>query len=226
MRVSPTRSTRRCSTKRGLRYYANILLPYSPLVTKLLNDVGEMNLDIAVIAPDHGPVWREDLGRVLGWYGNWAGQKPADRAVVIYDTMWGSTDSMARAVADGIIAGGSSVKMMSAAASHRSDAIFEIARSGAVAFGSSTLNNGLLPRMADYLTYIKGLKPLNKIGAAFGSYGWSGEAPKLVAETMKEMNIELVDEPLRVKYVPNAEALEQCCALGRKIAARLKETCK
>ncbi len=210
----------------GARYFANILLPYSPLVTKLLKEVSAMDLAIDIIAPDHGPVWRGNLDKIIGRYEKWAAQKPSKKAVVLYDTMWNSTEKMARAISEGLIENGISVKSMRASVTHRSDVMAEILEAGALVVGSSTINNGMLPKMADFLTYIKGLKPQNKIGAAFGSYGWSGEATKQIAETLEAMKVNMVGEPLRVAYVPDGAALEKCRELGGAIAAKLKETCK
>lgn len=204
-------------------YYANILLPYSQLILKLLDKVEKSGLDIAIIAPDHGPVWRRDLGKILAFYKKWAQQKPSRKAVVLYHTMWHSTELMARAFEEGLVSGGAQVKMMSMAAFHRSDAAYEILDAGALIAGSSTLNNNMLPAMADVLTYLKGLKPRNLIGAAFGSFGWSGEAADQVRDILQDMKVDLVDEPVKSKYVPNDAVLEKCYALGKVIADKLQE---
>lgn len=155
-------------------YYANILLPYSPLVLKLLDEVEKSGLEIDIIAPDHGPVWRKDLGWILNRYRTWAEQKPTEKAVVLFDTMWHSTEMMARAIEEGLVAGGARVKVMSMASSHRSDVAYELLDAGGLIAGSPTLNNNIFPTMADVLTYLKGLRPANLIGAAFASYGWGG----------------------------------------------------
>ncbi|MEA3471171.1 MAG: FprA family A-type flavoprotein, partial [Thermodesulfobacteriota bacterium] len=145
-------------------YFANILLPYSPLILKLLDDVEKSGLDIDIIAPDHGPVWRKDLEWTLNRYKKWAEQKPTEEAVIIYDTMWHSTEMMARAIEEGLVAGGARVKIMSMGSSHRSDVAYEVFDAGALVAGSPTLNNNIFPTMADVLTYLKGLRPVNLIG--------------------------------------------------------------
>jgi flavorubredoxin len=162
------------------KYYANILLLYSPLVQKLLATVADMKLEIDTIAPDHGLIWRGDPSAILDAYGRWSRQEAKRKAVVVYDTMWHSTERMAHAVGEGLDQEGVSYKLMSLKHSHRSDVMTEILDAEAIVFGSPTLNNGLLPTLADMLCYMKGLKPSGKIGAAFGSYGWSGEAVKLI----------------------------------------------
>lgn len=207
------------------KYYANILLPFSPLITKLLRKVDELGLEISTIAPDHGPIWRDDVERMFGFYSEWAAQKPTMKALVVYDTMWHSTAAMARAIGEGLAAGGASPKLMPLASNHRSAVATEVLDAGALFVGSPTLNNSLFPTVADVLTYLKGLKPRNLIGAAFGSYGWSGEGVGQVREMLDQMKIEPVGEDMKVRYVPDGEALTRCYALGVQAAERLKEIC-
>jgi flavorubredoxin len=206
----------------GAKYYANILLPMSALVTKLIQKVGELNLPIEIIACDHGPIWRQELDKIIGWYAKWAEQKPTNKAVVVFDTMWFSTAKMAEAIAEGLLAGGAQPKLMPLKSNHRSNVVTEILDAGALVVGSPTLNNNMYPTVADLLTYLKGLKPKNLVGAAFGSYGWSGEAVGQVRGMLEEMKIDLVDEGLRIKFVPNDDALQQCFDLGLKVAEKTK----
>jgi flavorubredoxin len=204
-------------------YYANILLPYSPLVLSLLEKVKASGLAIDIIAPDHGPIWRRKLGGILAQYASWAEQKPTNKAIVLYDTMWHSTERMARAIEEGFKTGDVHVKVMSMSAFHRSDVAFEILDAGALVAGSPTLNNNIFPTMADVLTYLKGLRPKNLIGAAFGSYGWSGESPGQINDILAEMKVEIVAEPVKAKYVPDSDSLSECFSLGVKVAEKLKE---
>lgn len=205
------------------KYYANILLPYSALVQKLLAKLPSLDLDLRMIAPDHGPIWRKDPLRIVTRYGDWAAQAPSRKAVVIYDTMWGSTAQMAAAVGEGLAAGGLSVRMMPLSGSHRSDVITELLEAGAWLVGSPTFNGLILPSLADVLTYVKGLKPLNLVGAAFGSYGWGGQAVRILNQELEEMKVELVGEGVGIRYVPDAEGLALCRALGGSVAGRLNE---
>ena len=205
------------------KYFANILLLYTPKLGKLIAQVKEMGLPIDMICPDHGIIWRKDPGRIISAYEAWCRQAPAKKAVVIYDTMWHSTQKMAEAVVDGIVAEGVPAVPIHIRSSHRSEIMTEVMDAGAVVVGSPTLNNNLFPTVADVLTYIKGLKPLNKIGAAFGSYGWSGEAVKQITEVLTSMNMDIVAPGVRVHYVPDGEAIAQCEALGRSVARALIE---
>jgi flavorubredoxin len=207
----------------GKRYYANILLPYSPLVLKLLDRIRSLGISIKTIAPDHGPVWRKDLDVLLGRYAKWATQKPENRAVVIYDTMWQSTAVMARSIADGLREGGSDVSLIPMQCMTRADVATDLLCAGAVAVGSPTINNGMFPTLADSLTYVRGLKPKNLIGVAFGSYGWSGEATAQIEEYFRQMKVDIVAPALKFKFVPDAAALIQCREFGRSLAAKLRE---
>jgi flavorubredoxin len=138
--------------------------------------------------------------------------------------MWHSTEKMANAVVSGINKEGVPAKPLHLRKSHRSEVMTDVFDAKAVVIGSPTLNNQLFPSLADFLTYMKGLKPLNKIGAAFGSYGWSGEAVKMINKELETMNFEIVDPGLRIQYVPDKEALKTCYELGRKIGKAVLES--
>jgi flavorubredoxin len=163
------------------------------------------------------------LGFILGLYQKWAGQKPTNKAVVVYATMWHSTEMMARAIAESLAREGVSVKILSMNETHRSEVVYEVLEAGALIVGSPTLNNNMLPQMADVMTYLKGLKPANLIGAAFGSFGWSGESVKDLEAMLKEMKVEIVAGPLSIKHVPGKDVLEKCSELGQSIASELKK---
>lgn len=199
------------------KYYANILLPYSPLILKLIEQVATLGLEFDMICPDHGIIWRKDPSKIINAYAEWSRQEPKQKAVIIYDTMWHSTEAMSDAIAAGIIAAGVAVKPMHLRKWHRSDIMTEVLDARAIIVGSPTLNNGLFPTVGDFLTYMKGLKPKNKIGTAFGSYGWSGEAAKQITRELEEMKIEIVEPELRLQYVPDKTGIETCFELGRKI---------
>ncbi len=203
------------------KYYANILLPFSHLILKVLDRIGEMGLEFDMIAPDHGPIWREKPGRILELYRKWAEQKRTKKAVVVYDTMWGSTEKMALAIADGVMASGASARVLKLRAAHRSDIATELLDAGALIVGSPTINNNIFPTMADLLVYIKGLKPKGLIGAAFGSYGWSGESVKQLEEWLGSMGVELAAESVKAKYVPGEEILAACRAMGEAVAGKI-----
>lgn len=205
------------------KYYANILLLYSPLILKLLDTVAELGLEIDMICPDHGIIWRKDPGRIIHAYAKWAKQEQEKKAVVIYDTMWHSTEAMANEIAAGIADEGITVRPMHIRTSHRSEIMTEVLDAAAVVVGSPTLNNQLFPTVSDFLIYMKGLKPINKIGAAFGSYGWSGEAVKLITKELEGMKFDVIDPGVRIQYVPDKKGLETCFELGQKIGKAINE---
>jgi flavorubredoxin len=203
------------------KYYANILTPLSPLVAKLLAKGGEMTLPLKTIAPDHGPIWRTELGRIVGLYDRWSQMAPTGKAIIIYDTMWGSTCMMAKAYAEGLMAGGACVRQLPLTASHRSEVATELLEAGALLVGTPTINGQMFPTVADCLTYLRGLKRQNLIGTTFGSYGWSGEAPKQAADILEDMKVELAAEPIRAQWVPSDDELQQCFAAGKQIGETL-----
>ena len=208
----------------AVKYYANILLPYSGLVPELLDEVAAMNLPIKIIAPAHGFIWRKDLQTIQSLYRRWSEQKPTKKVVVAYDTMWGSTAKMADAIMEGLWPGGVEPKGMDLRVTHRSDVVAELLEAGGLIIGTSTLNNGLLPRVGELLTYIKGLRPRNLQTFVFGSYGWSGEAVGQVEKLFDEMGLGVFREGIRSWYVPNQEVLEACFNAGQEFAAQLLET--
>ena len=199
------------------KYFANILLLYAPLILKLVNKVTELGLEIDMICPDHGILWRREPGKIINAYVEWSRQQPAPKAIIIYDTMWHSTEMMAEAIAAGLIESGVEVRPMHLRKVHRSDIMTEVLDARAIIIGSPTLNNGLFPTVADFLTYMKGLKPQNKLAAAFGSYGWSGESVKLINKALEDMKFEIIDPGLNLQYVPDQEGLDVCVDLGRRI---------
>jgi flavorubredoxin len=206
------------------KYYANILLPYSPLIKKLIDRVGELGLQIKMICPDHGIIWRTNPAKIISTYAEWCVQKPAKKAVIAYDTMWHSTEKMAEAIAAGLNGMGIYAMPMHLRTHNRSDIITEVFDAGAVIVGSPTLNNGVFPTVSDFLTYMKGLKPKNKIGAAFGSYGWSGESVKIIHRELEEMKFNMIENAdLSIKFVPDAQDIKVCIEFGEKIGRKLSE---
>jgi len=203
------------------KYFANILLPYAPLILKLVAKVKEIGLALDLLCPDHGIIWRKDPSKIINAYVEWSEQKPKRKALVIYDTMWHSTEAMAEAIVESLGDEGVDAKPLKLRASHRSDIITEVLDAGAIIIGSPTLNNGLFPTVSDFLTYMKGLKPQNKVAAAFGSYGWSADVVKLINQEVEAAGFKVIDPGVRINYVPDEESLEACRELGKKIAQAL-----
>jgi len=208
-------------------YYHNIVLPFSPIVLKTLAQIEQLGLDIDMLAPDHGLIFRgyDDVKYALDTYRTFAEQKPQKRAVIVYDTMWHSTEKMASAIAEGLESVGVPTRVMWLKANHHSAVMTELADCGAVLVGSPTHNNGILPAVAAMLTYMKGLRPQNRIGAAFGSFGWSGESVKSITEWLQSMGMETPVDPVKVKHVPTHDTYRQCFEMGQAVGRALIEKC-
>jgi len=202
------------------KYYANILMPFGDLIVKAANKLGGITIDM--IAPSHGIIWRSHIKDIIESYVKWGKGETSAKALVIYDTMWGSTQKMALAIARGMIGEGIDVKLFNLTASDKSDIIKEVLDAKALIIGSPTLNNGMFPSVAEFLCYLKGLKPRNKIGAAFGSHGWGGGGVKAVQQELEQAGVELVDSKLAFKFVPDEGEIKQCEDFGREMAGKIK----
>ncbi len=203
------------------KYFANILMPLAPLLLPLLKKVEKMGLWIDTIAPSHGIIWRTHADKIMSSYRDWCTGVADDRVLIIYDTMWGSTEAMARAISEGLSQCGVENKLIHVRKNHYSDIVKEILTAKVLAIGSPTINEGMFPSVAQLLSYLKGLHPLKKKGVAFGSYGWGGEALEAITTEMKISGIEVMESGLGVVFVPGDEDLKSCMELGRRVAESL-----
>ena len=203
-------------------YYANILMPFAPLITRKIQEVISMKIPIEMIAPSHGIIWRKDPSKIINAYLNWSAGSSKNKVVLVFDTMWGSTDKMAKAIADGIISQSVEVKILKLRSSELSEAVTEILEAKAVLVGSPTLNNQMFPTLGQFLTYITGLKPKGKLWGFFGSYGWGGGAVKGVIETARKAGFEVYEPGVEAKYVPDQEDMKKCFEFGQQIALKVK----
>ncbi len=199
------------------KYYANILMPFGTLITQLFEKVAQLGLTFKMIAPDHGLIYRNPAW-VLEAYRKWAAGEVEPKALVIYDTMWHSTEMMAEALTQGLMDAGVEAQLHHLRRTHYSDIVTEVLDAGLLLFGSPTLNSGIFPTMAQFLTYLKGLRPKNKAAAAFGAYGWSGEAIKTVQDILVSMRLKVSPEPVRVRMAPSDADLASCVEFGKKFA--------
>ncbi|MGB9886401.1 MAG: FprA family A-type flavoprotein [Moorellales bacterium] len=204
------------------RYYANILMPFSSLVSRKLGEIEQLGLDLRVIAPSHGVIWRRDPQAILQAYARWAEGQARPRAVIAYDTMWQSTEKMALALLEGLVEGGAEARVFKLSVSDRNEVIREILEAKAVLVGSPTVNNDLLPAVSPLLDELVGLKPRGRLALAFGSYGWAGGSIRIIEERLQLAKMELVQPGLAVKWAPGPDDLNRCRELGREIAARIR----
>lgn len=197
-------------------YYANIVMLYGRPIAETMARAAE--LEIEMIAPSHGVIWRSHLNEVFEAYRKWVVCEPTPKIIVLYATMWNATEKMAQAILEGAQECSVEARFYNVDRTHMTHIATEVLDCAAIAIGSPTLNNTLMPSMAGVLCYLKGLRPTNKRGFAFGSYGWgrSGGASEVEA-AMKEMKVDILREPLRAQYVPSEEMLEQCRQAGREL---------
>lgn len=203
----------------AIKYYANILTPFSKFVTTKINEVLAMKIPVNMICPSHGIIWRDNPLQIAEKYLEWADSYQENQVTIIYDTMWNGTRRMAEAIAEGIRSKDPSVnvKLYNCAKRDKNDIITEIFKSKMILVGSSTINNGILSATAGMLEMIKGLKFIGKKAAAFGSYGWSGESLKIITDELKEAKFEVDSEGIKELWNPDADALERCREFGKNI---------
>jgi len=197
------------------KYYSNIVLPFGTQVGKALEVLSGLEIDM--IGPSHGIIWRSHIPDILAEYKKWADHETEEKAVIIFDTMWGSTEKMAFELREGLSELGIKVIMRNLKTTHISDVMTDVLTSKYILIGSPTLNNGMLPSIGAFLTYIKGLMPKNRIGLAFGSFGWGGQAPGQVEEVMKEMGWNIPIEAVRIKYIPDDDELKGVKSMAEKL---------
>ena len=208
----------------ALKYYVNILNPFSMMVTRKVNEILSMNLPLKMICPSHGVIWRENPRQIIEKYLAWANSYQEDQITIVYDTMWNSTRTMAEQIAAGIYDEDKAVtvKLMNVAKDDKNDIMTEIFRSKAILVGSPTINNGYSYAIAGILEMARGLKFKKKKAAAFGSYGWGGEAVKKINPLLEEAGFELANEGIRAQWVPDQNAIEECRQFGKEFAKSLQ----
>lgn len=208
----------------AIKYYANILTPFSPLVTKKIHEVLGLQVPVDMICPSHGIIWRDNPTQIVEKYLEWADAYQENQVTILYDTMWDATRRMAEEIAAGIKSVDPSleIKLYNVANSDKNDVITEVFKAKLLVAGSSTINKGILSGLAADLEIIKGLSFKKKKGAAFGSYGWSGESPKQIQKELKESGFELWEETLGVLWNPDEESRTACRKFGQQLAEWLK----
>lgn len=204
-------------------YYANILMPFGKLIEAKIQEIVKLGLEIDMIAPDHGVIWRKDPGYIIERYLDLAKGKADLAAVIIYDTMWHSTELMSDPIMNGIKDEGVSCKVIRLRATPMSEAIKEFWKARGCLIGTPTINNVMFPSVAEFLYHLAGLRPKDRIVGGFGSYGWGGGAVKEAYARFQQMGLEVVEPGLQVLYKPSEEDMDRCYEFGRDFAKRLKE---
>jgi flavorubredoxin len=207
----------------GIKYYANILTPFSKFVVKKINEVLGFNLPLTMICPSHGVIWKDHPEQIVQRYMTWAQDYQENQITIIYDTMWNATRKMAEAIALGIEKADPKVmvKLLNASKEDKNDILTEVFKSKGIILGAPTVNNGYLHSIGGLLEMIKGLKFKNKTAAAFGSYGWSGEAVKQMTEGLKDAGFQVVNDGLKLLWVPDENGVKACIEFGESYIGQI-----
>lgn len=207
----------------AIKYYANILTPFSKLVSKKIEEVLALKVPVDMICPSHGIIWRDDPIQIVDQYKKWANNYQENQITILYDTMWNSTRKMAEAIAKGISDGDKNVavKLFNVARSDKNDLITEVFKSKVILVGSSTINRGILSSIAAILEEMRGLGFKGKKAAAFGSYGWSGESVKMITTGLEEAGFKVVNEGMKALWNPDEDIEKECFAYGKEFFEQL-----
>ncbi len=204
-------------------YYANILMPFGKLIKTKIDDIVKLGLEIDMIAPDHGIIWRKDPGKIIQMYLDMANSKAKSSVVIIYDTMWHSTELMIVPIIRGIQDAGADCTVIKLRSTPMSFAIKEFWKARGCLIGVPTMNNIMFPSVAEFLYHLAGLRPKDRIMGAFGSFGWGGGAVKEAYEKFKQMNLQTVEPGVQVIYKPSTEDEKECYEFGKRFALSMKE---
>ncbi len=203
------------------KYYANIVMPYGDQVKKALDSVKDLEIDI--IAPSHGIIWKEKIPKIIEEYKKWANYETETKALIVYDSMWHSTETLAYKLSEGLEEKGIPATLRNLNTNHISDIITDVLTSKLVCLGSPTLNNGMMPKMGEFLTYLKGLRPRNRTGFVFGSYGWGGQALGEMRKMIENLSWDYPMDNYNVNYVPDEKQLEKIKKIGKDLGYYLKK---
>jgi flavorubredoxin len=201
------------------KYYANILWPLGGLILKKIEELQKLNIPLEMIAPSHGIIWRKEPAKIINAYLCWAKDTLENKVVIVYETMWGATAKMARKIAEGVMAGGAAVKLFDIALADCTEVISEMLDARGFLIGSSTHDNAMLPNIAGFLEFVKGLKAKKRVAATFGSYGWAGGAQKEIEAVLKEAGLEISQPALAMQYLPDDRQLAECHSWGKDFAS-------
>jgi flavorubredoxin len=203
------------------KYYGNILWPLSSLILKKIEELQKMNIPIKMIAPSHGIIWRRQPQKIIEAYISWARNETKPKVVIVYETMWGATEKMARKIAAGVIDAGLTAAVFEISQSERTQIVKEMLDAQGFIIGSATHNNDMLTNIASFLHFLKGLRPKNRFACAFGSYGWAGGAVGAIEKVLEETGVEVVQPSFAVQYAPDESELRQCYEYGREFAKKI-----
>ncbi len=204
----------------AMKYYANILTPFSAILRKKLKEIIALNLTIDIIATSHGVLWRENPMQIVEKYIAWTDDYQENQITILYDTMWNGTRALADKISEGISLADKNVKVKvcNISKSDKNDLITEVFKSKMIVMGSPTVGNNTLSSIAGFMHFMKEMKFKKKKAAAFGCYGWSGEAVKILNSKMTDAGFEVVSEGMRNLWNPDEEKLQEAIKFGEQLA--------
>lgn len=210
--------------KEAMKYFANILNPFAPILTKKLDEIAKLNLPIDMIAPSHGTIWRDNPLQIVEKYAEWAAAYQENQVTIAYDTMWEGTTKIAHKIAEEIHrqSPDTVVKVFNIAKADKNEVMTEVFKSKAIAVGSPTVSNSILSSVAGWLEFLKQLKFKNKKAAAFGCYGWSGESVKKLKEMLSGAGFEVIEENVKSLWNPTEDDYNQIPALVEELLKEAK----
>ncbi len=208
------------------KYYANILMPFGSIAVKKIGETQKLGWKIKMAAPAHGLIFRKNPQKIIDAYVRWEKGEAKNKVVIAFDSMYGATEKMALVIAEGLKAENVESDLYKLPVSDRHDVIAQVLESKGLLVGSSTVNNDAQPDIPSFLSNLKGLKPKNKIGSAFGSFGWTGGAVKAIETALQEMKIEIFEPGLAIKYWPDGDELNKCFEFGRRLAQKIKQVAR
>ncbi len=206
----------------AMKYYANILNPFSPLVKKKIEEVVSLNLPIDIIATSHGVIWRDNPLQIIQKYSEWAQEYQEDQITIAYDTMWDGTKQLAHKIAAEIsaISPDTRVKIYNISKTNKNDIMTDVFKSKAIAVGSPTVGQNILSSVGGWIDFLKELKFKNKKAAVFGCYGWSGESPKVLREKLTEAGFEVLEPEIKCNWNPRDEDFSKAADIARALCGK------
>jgi len=207
-----------------IKYYANILTPFSGLVEKKIEEFKSLNVPLDMICPSHGVIWRDNPLQIVGKYLDWSKNYRENQITIVYDTMWNGTRDMAEAIAKGVRSVDDEVvvKLFNISHTDKNDVVTEVFKSKTLLVGSPTINRGILSAVAGFMEQIRGLNFKDKRAAAFGTYGWSGESVDMINQGLENAGFELLESGLKSTWNPDEKSLKECVDFGKEIAEKSK----
>jgi flavorubredoxin len=207
-----------------IKYYANILTPFSGLVEKKIEEFKSLNVPLDMICPSHGVIWRDNPLQIVGRYLDWSKNYRENQITIVYDTMWNGTRKMAEAIAKGVRSVDDEVvvKLFNISHTDKNDVVTEVFKSKTLLVGSPTINRGILSAVAGFMEQIRGLNFKDKRAAAFGTYGWSGESVDMINQGLENAGFELLESGLKSTWNPDEKSLKECVDFGKEIAGKSK----